>query len=114
GRQGVVESLPAHEAWRRASRVVYIWHRGTRRLTPRGFLLSDATPLIAAVRPSTPTTGKLRQNILETMEFPRVDLHRSGVFTGVVPATQDKPWELRKAMALREHASSSLFHTGRQ
>ena len=33
----------------------------------------------------------------------RVGLHRAKVFTNVFQATEDKPWIVRKAMALREY-----------
>ncbi|MCX6637851.1 MAG: hypothetical protein NT090_22575 [Acidobacteria bacterium] len=72
----------------------------------REFLLSAAAsaPVLAGVaRPSTPAGGELRRDILATMDYPRVALHRARVFTRVFEATEGQPWEVRKAMALREH-----------
>ena len=75
-------------------------------LSRRELLLSAAAaaPVFAGVaRPSTPAVGELRRDILATLDYPRVALHRARVFTRVFQATEDKPWEVRKAMALREH-----------
>ncbi|MCL5745610.1 MAG: hypothetical protein M1541_17080 [Acidobacteria bacterium] len=74
-------------------------------LTRRGFLLAaaGAPPLLATLRPSVPANAELRQNILDTLDYPRVALHRAQVFTRVFQQTEGKPWEVRKAMAFREH-----------
>lgn len=74
-------------------------------LTRRGFLLSaaGAPPLLATLRPSIPSNADLRRNILDTLDYPRVALHRAQVFTRVFQQTEGKPWEVRKAMAFREH-----------
>ncbi len=74
-------------------------------LTRRGFLsAASAAPLFAgAARPSSPAMGELRRDILGTLDYPRVALHRARVFTRVFQETEGKPWEVRKAMALREH-----------
>src|SRR5688572_11043206 len=72
----------------------------------REFFLSAAAsaPVLAGVaRPSAPSNAELRSDILRTLDYPRVTLHRARVFTRVFQATGDKPWEVRKAMALREY-----------
>ncbi|MBI4905342.1 MAG: hypothetical protein HY820_17035 [Acidobacteria bacterium] len=77
-----------------------------RSLSRREFLLSAmaSAPVLAGVsRPSNPAIGELRANILSTLDYPRVALHRARVFTKVFQATEGKPWEVRKGMALREH-----------
>ncbi|MCU0918647.1 MAG: twin-arginine translocation signal domain-containing protein, partial [Planctomycetes bacterium] len=43
----------------------------------------------------------LRQDILDSAVS--VGLHRARVFTKVFQETEDKPWVLRKALALREY-----------
>ena len=79
--------------------------RHGRPFSRREFLLSAAAgPVFAGVaRPSTPAVGELRRDILATLDYPRVALHRARVFTRVFEATENQPWEVRKAMALREH-----------
>jgi pyruvate-formate lyase len=74
-------------------------------LSRRELLLSaaSAAALAGAARPSNPAVGELRTGIIGTMDYPRVALHRAKVFTRVFQATEDKPWEVRKAMALREY-----------
>jgi formate C-acetyltransferase len=74
--------------------------------TRRGFLAAAAAgaPIFAGTsRPSAPAIGELRADILRTTEYPRVALHRARTFTRVFQATEGKPWEVRKAMAMREH-----------
>jgi formate C-acetyltransferase len=80
--------------------------------TRRGFLLSaaGAPALLAKLQPSVPSNAELRRNILDTLDYPRVALHRAQVFTRVFQATEGKPWEVRKAMALREHLRTVPLH----
>jgi hypothetical protein len=60
------------------------------------------TPLFAGLAtPSTPAIGALRREILES--HLDVGLHRARVFTRIFQENENKPWALRKALALREY-----------
>jgi choline trimethylamine-lyase len=65
---------------------------------------SGALPLaFGNATPSAPRIGELRRGILDSITSPRVALGRARAFTRVFQETEGKPWEVRKAMALREH-----------
>jgi len=85
------------------------------RLTRRRFLaVGGATagaaatgglaPLVALARPVTTPNAHVAALRREIVGSPvRVALHRAEVFTKVFQETEDKPWGLRKALALREY-----------
>ncbi len=61
-----------------------------------------AAPAFAGLAtPSTARIGALRKDILDSPVD--VALHRARVFTRVFSENEDKPWELRKALAMREY-----------
>lgn len=87
----------------------------TLRLTRRDFLLTSGVALCAAavpgradvaakanpVRDLDPDIAALRRAIVDSPV--RVALHRAQVFTKVFQENEDRPWIVRKAMALREY-----------
>lgn len=78
--------------------------------TPHGSWMTRRTVLamlgaLPAVKlppaPSVPAIASLREDILDSPVA--VALHRAEVFTRVFRENEDKPWIVRKALALREH-----------
>ena len=69
----------------------------------------DASSVLAAVATTPhPDMAALREAVVQSPV--RVALHRAEVFTKVFQATEDEPWGLRKAMALREYFRTVPLH----
>jgi pyruvate-formate lyase len=65
-------------------------------------LSAGATPAFSGLAtPSTARIGDLRRAIIDSPVD--VALHRARVFTKVFQENESKPWEVRKAMAMREY-----------